>query len=200
MIWTETPSNPCLRVVDLKAIADLAHTKTRNILFVVDNTVLTSYFQRPLEFGADVVMYSMTKFMNGHNDVLMGALVMNEEHLYDQYLFVRTKYGYIPSPFDCYLANRSLKTLPVRMERHNTNAIAVANYLELHPNVLKVKYPSLKSHPQYELSRRQSSGHSGLLSFQLAGTLEQAKLFIGHLRLIVSSQSLGSFTSFISIP
>lgn len=172
----------------------------RNILVVVDNTVLTSYFLRPLEFGADVVLYSLTKFMNGHNDVVMGALVMNDRQLYDKYLFHRSRYGAIPSAFECYLVNRSLKTLPLRMEQHSKNATAIAIFLETHPNVIKVKYPGLKSHPQYELAKRQCSGHSGLVTFQVAGTIEQAKYFIQHLRLVVSSQSLGSFSTFISIP
>lgn len=177
----------------------MAHAN-RNILVAVDNTVLTSYYLRPLELGADVVLYSLSKFMNGHNDVLMGALVMNDQQLYDKYLFHRTCYGAIPSTFECYLMNRSLKTLPMRMEQHNKNATAIANFLESHPNVIKVKYPGLKSHPQYELSKRQCSGHGGLLTFQVAGTVKQAKHFIQQLRLVLSSSGFGSFSTFISMP
>lgn len=200
MIFAETTSNPSLRVVDVAAIAKLAHSTVQNVLFVVDNTVLTSYYHRPLDSGADIVMYSLTKFMGGHNDVLMGALVMNEKQLYDKYFNVRSRYGYVPSPFDCYLINRSLKTLPVRMDQHSKNALAIAEYLEKHADIVRVKYPGLKSHPQHGLAQRQFSGHSGLLSFQLIGTGSDAKRFIGELRLILSSQSLGSFASLASLP
>lgn len=201
MIWAETQTNPCVRVIDTKAIADLAHNnRISKILFVVDHTVLTSYFQRPLELGADVVMYSMTKYMNGHNDVVMGALVMNDKTLYDQYFYARTRYGSVPSSFDCYLVNRSLKTLPLRMEQHNKNAMAIAEYSTTHPKVLAVKYPSLKSHPDHELAKRQNTGYSGLMAIHLSGTLDDAKRFIGNLRLISSSHSLGLCSSVVSMP
>lgn len=170
------------------------------IVFVVDNTLLTPYFQRPLEFGVDVVMYSLTKYLNGHNDVLMGSLVCNNKELFDELKHMQIFYGYVPCPFSCYLANRGLKTLAQRMEQHFEKGLTVAKYLESHPNVLSVQHPSLKSHPQHELAQKQSTGQCGLFSFQIKGSIKEVKTFIQHLRLISSCGSLGSVDSFISVP
>lgn len=201
LIWIETPSNPCLKVSDIKSISEIAHSRNdTKILVVIDNTLLTSYFQRPLHLGADIVVYSLTKYMNGHNDVLMGAIVLNDKNLYDKLRFIQTRYGLIPSPFDCYLVNRGLKTLPLRMDRHSENSLAVAKYLETHPKVVKVSHPGLVSHSQYKLSQNQSSGHSGLVSIQLEGTVNEAKKFVQSLHVFLSSESLGSFTSFAVLP
>lgn len=190
-----------MKVSDIAAIAQLAHSNKENeIIFAVDNTFLTSYFQRPLELGADVVAYSLTKYMNGHNDVLAGALVVNNSKIYDDLKFIQSKYGSPLSPFDCYLVNRGLKTLPLRMQKHCENGIAVAKYLASHPKVLNVVHTALPSHPQCELSKKQSSGHCGMLVIQLNGTIIEAKKFIQNLRLFLSSDSLGSFTSFAVLP
>lgn len=179
----------------------MAHShKENDIIFVIDNTFLTSYFQRPLELGADIVAYSLTKYMNGHNDVLAGAVVVNNTNIYNDLKFIQSKYGLIVSPFDCYLINRGLKTLPLRMQKHCENGIAVARYLMMHPRVLKVVHTALPSHPQCELIRKQSSGHCGMLIIQLNGTIIEAKKFIQNLRLFLSSDSLGSFTSFSVLP
>lgn len=199
-MWLETPSNPCLRIYDIQTISGMAHGKNNEIMIAVDNTVLTSYFQRPLNFGADIVMYSVTKYMNGHNDVLMGALVMNNEKLYEQLRFNQITYGWTPSSFDCYLVIRSLKTLSMRMDRHSTNGLIVATFLESHPKVIKVYHPGLVSHPGYELFKKQSTGFSGLLSFQMNGTLTEAKKFIQHLRLFTSCASQGSCDSLVMLP
>lgn len=172
----------------------------KNIIFVVDNTLLTSYFQRPLDLGADIVMYSLTKYMNGHNDVLAGALVLNDSHIYDQLNHIQVKYGLACSPFDCFLINRSIKTLAIRMNKHCENSTTVANFLENHPNVLKVIHPALSSHPQHELAKKQSSGNCGLVIVQLKGTVKEATKFILNLRVFKSSDSFGSFTSFAVIP
>lgn len=197
----ETPSNPCLKVSDIAEIAKLAHAnENNNIIFAVDNTFLTSYFQRPLEMGADIVAYSLTKYMNGHNDVLAGAIVVNETKLYDELKFIQSKYGLIISPFDCYLINRGLKTLPLRMQKHCENGIAVARHLATHPKVLKVMHTALPSHSQYALTKKQSSGHCGMLTIQLDGGFEEAKTFVQSLQLFLSTDSLGSFTSFAVLP
>lgn len=171
----------------------------KNIIFVVDNTLLTSYFQRPLDLGADIVMYSLTKYMNGHNDVLAGALVLNDSIIYEDLKLIQVKYGLTCSPFDCFLVNRGIKTLPLRMNKHCENSTAIAKFLQKQPYVLKVIHPALPSHPQHELARNQSTGHSGLLIVQLKGTVNEAKKFILNLNIFKSSDSLGSFTSFAVI-
>lgn len=179
----------------------MAHSRRdTDIIFVVDNTLLTSYFQRPLELQADVVMYSLTKYMNGHNDVLAGALVVKDTKLYEKLKLIQVNHGLTCPPFDCYLINRGLKTLPLRMKQHFENGLAVAKFLEAHPRVLKVSHPWLQSHPQHELAKSQSSGHCGLIVIQLDGTVEEAKKFILNLRIFLSSDSLGSFTSFCVLP
>lgn len=162
--------------------------------------MLTSYFQRPLELGADVNLYSLTKYMNGHNDVLGGALVTNNSLLYDKLKENKISTGSLLSPFDCYLVNRGLKTLSLRMERHCENALAVARYLESHPNIVKVTHPGLSSHPQYELAKKLGSNRAGILLAQLKGTVVEAKKFIQNLSIFVCSGSCGSFGSMILIP
>ena len=162
--------------------------------------MLTPYFQRPLELGADVVMYSLTKYMNGHNDVSGGALIVNNDEIYEKLNFVQTGNGSVLSPFDCYLINRGLKTLPLRMDKHCKNGIEIARYLEKHPKVLKVFHPALVSHPQYEFAKKQSSGHCGVLSFHLNGTQTDAKNLIKSFRVIKSSTSLGGTSTYATIP
>ncbi len=190
MFWLESPTNPCLKISDIEAIGKIcrSHNGTKTI-FVVDNTLLTSYFQRPLDLGADIVMYSLTKYMNGHNDVSAGALILNDTELYKDLKLIQVKHGLICSPFDCYLVNRGLKTLALRMAKHCENSTAIAKYLEKHPKVLKVVHPALKSHPQYELAKEQSSGHSGMVLVQLNGSLNEVKKFILSLRVFLSSVS-----------
>lgn len=141
MIWIETPTNPCMKIMDIESIAHLAHSRNKDIIVVVDNTFLTSYFQRPLEHGADIVMYSVSKYMNGHCDVIMGAAVLNDRKLYERLLFLQNSSGIVPSPFDCYQVNRSLKTLSLRMQQHSKNSLAVAKFLEAHPKIDRVLHP-----------------------------------------------------------
>lgn len=200
LVWLETPSNPCLKVSDIKAISTMAHSKNRDIIVAVDNTLLTPYFQKPLDFGADITMYSMTKYMNGHNDVLGGALLLNDDQIYEKLNYYQSHYGSVLSPFDCYLVNRGLKTLALRMTKHNENALAIVQYLVKHPNVKGVAHPSLPSHPQHELARKQSTGYGGMVSFHINGTMEDAKNFILNLRVVASSGSLGCCQSFAMIP
>lgn len=186
---------------DIAAISKLVHSCNDNqIIFAIDNTLLTSYFQRPLELGADVVMYSLTKYMNGHNDVLGGALVLNDTEIYKKLKTIHTKYGSILSPFDCFLAIRGLKTLPLRMQRHSENGIAIAHYLQTLSNfVVKVVHPALPSHPYHELAKKQSSGYCGIVTFQIKGELAESKKFVQNLRLIQSSASLGTCGSCVTI-
>ncbi|XP_071443487.1 cystathionine gamma-lyase isoform X2 [Hetaerina americana] len=205
MVWLESPTNPTLKVVDIKRIADTSH-KHKDIIVVVDNTFLTSYFQRPLELGADVVMYSLTKYMNGHSDVVMGAVCTNREDINESLRFLQNSLGIVPSPFDCYLVNRGLKTLPIRMKQHMHNSLKVAHFLESHPLVHKVIHPGLQSHPQYEISRKQSSGFSGMLSFYLGSkngktaTLEESTKFLQNLKIFALAESLGGYESLAELP
>ena len=198
LIWLETPTNPLLKVVDIKKIAEIVHK--HNILLAVDNTFLTSYFQRPLDLGADIAVYSLTKYMNGHSDVIMGAVTTNNEDVEKRLRFLQNALGIVPSPFDCYLINRSLKTLHLRMEGHMKNSLAVARYLEKHPLVKKVLHPGLPSHPQHELAKRQCFGHSGILSFYIEGGLPEASQFLKSLKVFTLAESLGGFESLAELP
>ncbi|XP_058812407.1 cystathionine gamma-lyase-like [Topomyia yanbarensis] len=199
LVWIESPTNPLLKVVDIEALCAVVH-KVPGMVVVVDNTFLTSFFQRPLDLGADIVMYSLTKYMNGHSDVLMGAAVMNDEALYEKLKFLQNATGIVPSPFDCYLVNRGLKTLALRMERHRTSSLAVAKFLEKHPKIERVLHPGLTSHPQHELAKRQSFGHCGMLSFYLKGGLEESSQFLKSLEVITLAESLGGFESVMKLP
>jgi len=199
MVWVETPTNPTLKVVDIAAVAAITK-KHPNIFLVVDNTFLSSYFQRPLELGADIVMYSLTKYMNGHTDVIMGAAVTSSPDLHERLRFLQNAIGPVPSPFDCYLVNRSLKTLKVRMEEHQKNALIVGKWLEQHSGVESVRHPGLPSHPQHELVKRQCYGHSGMMSFYIKGGLNESKKFLSALKLITLAESLGGYESLAELP
>lgn len=152
-----------------------------------------------LELGADIVMYSLTKYYDGHNDVIGGALVLNETEIHNKLKEVQTKYGSALPPFECYLVNRGLKTLPLRMQKHSENGLAVAKYLETSPHVRKVIHPGLSSHPQFELVKKITSGYSGIVTFEINGGIDEAKKFIQNLRIFQSSGSLGCFMSFVTI-
>ncbi|XP_038107999.1 putative cystathionine gamma-lyase 2 [Culex quinquefasciatus] len=199
LFWVESPTNPLLKVVDIEAVCKIAH-KLPEVVVVVDNTFLSPYFQRPLELGADIVMYSLSKYMNGHSDVIMGAAIMNDETLYQKLQFLQNATGIVPSPFDCYLLNRGLKTLALRMERHRTNALAVAKFLEGHPKVDRVLHPGLPSHPQHALSKKQTYGHSGMVAVFLKGGLDEASVFLQSLRVFTLAESLGGVESLAGSP
>ncbi|XP_049541555.1 cystathionine gamma-lyase [Anopheles darlingi] len=199
LFWMETPTNPLLKVIDIKAVSEIAH-KRPGIVVVVDNTFLSAYLQRPLDLGADVVMYSLTKYMNGHSDVIMGAMVTSDEQIYERLKFLQNATGIVPSPFDCYLVNRSLKTLALRMERHKSNSLAIAQFLEGHPKVERVLHPGLPSHPQHELAKRQTYGHSGIMSFYIRGGLEEASVFLKALHVFTLAESLGGYESLAELP
>ncbi|XP_031613999.1 cystathionine gamma-lyase [Oreochromis aureus] len=200
LVWIETPTNPMMKVVDIKACSDLVHEHNKDIVVVVDNTFMSAYFQRPLALGADICMYSATKYMNGHSDVVMGLVSMNREDLYERLKFLQNALGSVPSPFDCFLCNRGLKTLHLRMERHFKNALAVAKFLEADPRVERVLYPGLPSHPQYEVMKRQCTGCPGMIAFDIKGKLEHATTFLNNLKMFAIAESLGGYESLAEHP
>ncbi|HIE46117.1 MAG TPA: aminotransferase class I/II-fold pyridoxal phosphate-dependent enzyme, partial [Flavobacteriaceae bacterium] len=165
MIWLETPTNPLLKVADIEAITKIA--KENNIISAVDNTFATPYIHNPLDLGADIVMHSATKYLGGHSDLVMGALMVNDDELHQQLKFIQFAAGAITGPMDSFLALRGVKTLAIRMERHSSNGMAVAQFLESHPKVKQVYYPGLKSHPNYEVAKKQMRSFGGMVSFKL---------------------------------
>lgn len=198
MVWVETPTNPLLRLCDIKAIAKLA--KEHNLITVVDNTFASPYLQNPLKLGADIVVHSVTKYLGGHSDVVGGAVITSNDKLYETLKFHQNAVGAVPGPFDCWLVLRGVKTLAVRMEAHQKNAIKVAQYLEKHPAVEKVMYPGLTSHPQHALAKEQMNGFGGMVSFVLKGGLESARQFLGSTKLFALAESLGGIESLVCHP
>jgi cystathionine gamma-lyase len=198
MIWVESPSNPLLRIVDLRAVCEFA--RERDILVVVDNTFATPCLQRPLEFGCDVVMHSVTKFLNGHSDMVGGIAVTDSEQVAERLAFLQNSIGSVPGPFDCFLALRGLKTLDVRMERHCNNAEAVARWLENDPRVDSVRYPGLESHPQHALAQSLMSRFGGIVTFFIAGGLEEARAFLERCEIFALAESLGGVESLVDHP
>ena len=198
LIWLETPTNPLLKICDINAIAQI--TKKRGLILVVDNTFLSPYFQNPLDLGADVVVHSSTKYIGGHSDVVGGSVMISDNELYAKIKYKQNAIGAILSPFDCFLTMRGIKTLSLRMEKHNKNALQIAGYLQDHPKVSKVIYPGLKSHPQHILASRQTKGFGGIISFEIAGSREQAKKFSQSLKLFSIAESLGGVESLIELP
>ncbi|MFP9191929.1 trans-sulfuration enzyme family protein [Natronosalvus vescus] len=198
-IWMETPTNPRMTLCDVRAIANIADSYDTS--FGVDNTFASSYFQRPLELGADVVAHSTTKYLNGHSDSVGGAVITSDDDLAEEIAFLQqVGIGDMLAPFDSYLVLRGLKTLSLRMRQHETNAMAIAEYLEDHEAVSAVHYPGLESHPQHSLARRQMDGFGGILSFELAGDLEDAKRFLEALEEFTLAVSVGGVESLIEHP
>jgi cystathionine gamma-lyase len=198
LVWLETPTNPLLKLCDIKTISEMA--QRRNIPVVVDNTFMSPYFQQPLDLGADIVMHSTTKYLNGHSDSVGGALMLSNEDFYEKLKFTQNSAGAILSPFESYLILRGTKTLAVRMREHQQNALAIADFLENHSQVKKVIYPGLESHPQYELASKQMSGFGGMLSFELDADLKTAKRFVESLQFFAVAESLGGVESLIELP
>jgi cystathionine gamma-lyase len=198
MVWLESPTNPMLKIADLSAIAAIA--RARGATSVVDNTFATPFFQRPLELGIDVVCHSTTKYLNGHSDVVGGAVLTSDAALYGKIQFLQNAVGGVPSPMDSFLVMRGLKTLHVRMERHQENAFRLARFLEAHPQVERTTYPGLPSHPQHALARRQMSGFGGMLTFVIRGGLPAARAFLSSLRVFALAESLGGVESLIEHP
>ena len=198
MIWIESPTNPHLKVVDLAALAELG--REREALTVVDNSFCSPFFQRPLELGIDLAVESTTKYLNGHDDLMGGAVITRDAELGARLAHVQYVMGAVPSPFDCWLLLRGMRTLPLRMERHQANGLAIARWLEAHPKVSRVHHPGLESHPQHELAERQQSGHGGMLSFELRGGRAAARAVVEGTRLFALAGGLGGVESLISYP
>lgn len=197
-IWTESPTNPLMNLLDLAAIAAVA--RERGIVTICDNTLLSPYFQKPLALGIDIVVHSTTKYINGHSDVVSGAVIVNDAALAERIAFLQNAMGTCAGPQDCYLVLRGLKTLAVRMEAHNRNALGLARWLQAHPKVSEVLHPGLESHPQHQLALRQTSGHGGTFSFRVRGGREAAFRLLSSVRLFTLAESLGGVTSLIEHP
>ncbi|EDQ84622.1 uncharacterized protein MONBRDRAFT_12618 [Monosiga brevicollis MX1] len=198
LVWIESPTNPLLQVTDIRAVAKLV--KAKGCTLVVDNTFMSAYFQRPLELGADIEFASVTKYYNGHSDVVMGLTVTKDEALAERLQFIQFAAGAVPSPFDCYLVNRGLKTLHLRMEAHAKNAMAVARYLEAHPKVTQVMYPGLPSHPNHEVAKSQATGFSGMVAFRIRGDLKASETFLKTVKVFTLAESLGAVESLAELP
>ena len=197
MLYVETPANPTMRVSDIAAMAKLAHD--RGVTLVVDNTFLSPYLQQPIELGANIVVHSMTKYLNGHSDSVGGAVILTRPEDAEKISFVQGSAGTGLAPMDCFLTSRGIKTLAVRMLQHNANGIAVARHLDAHPKVKKVYYPGLPAHPQHEIARRQQRGPGAMLSFDL-GSLDIARRFLNQVKLCSLAESLGGVETLISLP
>lgn len=193
MVWIETPTNPTLKIFDIKKISLLSHKK--NAITVVDNTFASPYFQKPLLFGADVVVHSTTKYINGHSDIIGGAVITNNEDLYKKILLAQKSIGAVPSPFDSWLILRGLKTLAVRMMQHEKNAFLVARFLEKHPNVDKVFFPGFENHPGHDIAKKQMTGFGGVVSFRIKGGRNEANTFFKKLKIFQLADSLGGVES-----
>ncbi|KAL1651235.1 cystathionine gamma-lyase cys3 [Diplodia intermedia] len=200
LIWIESPSNPTLSLVDIRAVASIAHK--HGIMVVVDNTFLSPYVQNPLDHGADIVVHSVTKYINGHSDVLMGACAFNSDALFERLSFLQNAIGGVPSPFDCWLAHRGLKTLHLRAREATTNATQIAHALEASPHVIAVNYPGLPSHPQHHITAKQHRNGmgGGMLSFRVQGGKEAAERFCQATKIFTLAESLGGVESLVEVP
>jgi cystathionine gamma-lyase len=193
MVWIETPTNPTLKIFDIEEISLLSHKN--NALVVVDNTFASPYFQKPLLSGADIVVHSTTKYINGHSDIIGGAVVLNNESIYKKVLLAQKSIGAVPSPFDSWLTLRGLKTLAIRMQQHEKNAFSVAHFLEKHPNVEKVFFPGFETHPGHDIAKKQMSGFGGVVSFRIKGGLKESNDFFRKLNIFQLADSLGGVES-----
>ncbi|MEW5738613.1 MAG: cystathionine gamma-synthase [Myxococcota bacterium] len=198
MLWVETPTNPMLKLIDLARAAELA--KKHKLISVCDNTFMTPYFQRPLEFGFDIVTHSTTKYLNGHSDCVGGFVCTNDAALAERIAFHQNAVGGVPGPMDSFLVLRGVKTLHLRMERHAQNAAKVAEFLTKHPKVTRVTYPGLETHPQYALAKRQMKGFGGMMTFDMKGGLEAARRFLKTVKVFACAESLGGVESLIEHP
>ncbi|AKU99961.1 Cystathionine gamma-lyase [Labilithrix luteola] len=198
LVWLETPSNPMLKIFDIAAIADVA--KQAGVPLAVDNTFATPMLQRPLDLGASMVVHSTTKYLNGHSDVVGGAVITSDEGLAEKLHFLQKSVGGVPSPFDCYMVLRGLKTLGVRMKQHVKSAQVLADHLARHPQVERVFYPGLASHKGHEIAAKQMKGFGGMISFELAGGLDAATAFLKNLRIFACAESLGGVESLAEHP
>jgi cystathionine beta-lyase/cystathionine gamma-synthase len=193
MVWIETPTNPTLKIFDIASISELSHEK--NAVVVVDNTFLSPYFQKPLLLGADIVVHSTTKYINGHSDIIGGAVILNNTELFKKIQLVQKSVGAVPSPFDSWLTLRGVKTLAIRMQQHEKNAFKVADFLLKEPNVLEVFFPGLESHPGYAIAKKQMTGFGGVVSFKIKGGIKVCNAFFKKLKIFQLADSLGGIES-----
>lgn len=201
MVFFETPSNPLTTITDMEGLVREVRKISKDIIIANDNSLLTPYFQRPLDFGADINMYALTKYMNGHSDVLMGALVTNCKEYYNEMKKSQVITGNVPSTFDCEMVLKGIKSMPVRLERMQKTSLAVSQYLEKHPKISKVCNPSLPSHPQHKLALKQCYGSSGLFSFYLKnGGLKDSVKLLNSLKVVTSAPSFGGPETTMQIP
>ncbi|MDP4266384.1 MAG: cystathionine gamma-synthase [Bacteroidota bacterium] len=198
LIWIESPSNPLLKICNIPQISGIA--KRHNLILVADNTFMSPYFQNPVDMGADIVLHSSTKYIGGHSDVVGGSIMLSDDILYEKIKYHQNAIGAVPSPFDCFLTMRGIKTLSLRMEKHNQNALAIAKFLEKHHDVEKVIYPGLSSHPQHLLAKVQARGFGGIVSFEIKGDLNTTKKFLQSLKVFALAESLGGVESLIEHP
>ncbi len=198
MVWIESPTNPLLKISDIKKIAKI--TKKHNILLVVDSTFMTPYFFRPLELGADIVIQSTTKYISGHNNIIGGAIITSIKKVYEKMKFIQKAVGAVSSPFDCWLTLLGIKTLAIRMERHNSNGIRVAEFLSSNKKIRRVIYPGLKSHPGHKIAKNQMTGFGGMISFELNGGIETGIKLMNNVRLCSLAESLGATETMITHP
>ena len=212
LVWIESPTNPLLKVIDIAAVCECVHKISADVVIVVDNTFMSPYFQRPLQLGANVIVHSITKYINGHSDVVMGCVMTSDDAIAKHLVYTQLgecrasctasvpAVGAVPSPFDCYLVNRGVKTLHVRMRAHAENGRRVAEWLESNGRVERVFYPELPSHPQHAIHKRQAKGMSGMVSFYLRGGLAQSQTFLSALKVFTLAESLGGFESLAELP
>jgi cystathionine beta-lyase/cystathionine gamma-synthase len=198
LVWVESPTNPRLLIYDLETIARAAHAS--GALFVVDNTFATPYFQQPFQLGADIVVHSVTKYLGGHSDLVQGAVLARDAHVFEPIKFLQNATGAVPSPFDCWLTLRGLKTLELRMQRHAENAAAIAEALKRHPLVKRVYFPGLPEHPGHAVASRQMSGFGGMVSFELDGSVDEVVRFVSSRRYFALGESLGGVKSLVCHP
>jgi cystathionine gamma-lyase/cystathionine beta-lyase len=198
LLWVETPTNPTMKIVDIRACAGLA--KKHNLIFAVDNTFATPYLQNPLDMGADIVMHSVTKYLGGHSDVVMGALVMNDDALFERLAFIHNSCGATPGPMDSFLVIRGIKTLHLRMDRHCSNGEKVAAFLKNHPRISKVYWPGFPDHPNHGIARRQMRGFGGMISFVFSGNLEETFRMASSFKVFTLAESLGGVESLVNHP
>lgn len=198
MIWLETPTNPLLKITDIQKVSTIA--KKYNVMVAVDNTFMSPYFQNPINLGADIVVHSMTKYINGHSDVVGGCMMTSDEKFYNKVWILQNSIGPCQSPFDSWLVLRGIKTMAIRMEAHQKNAMIIAKWLENHPKVDSVVYPGLKSHPQHNIAKKQMTGFGGMITFYLKGGLKESKRFLEKVKLFALAESLGGVESLIEHP
>ena len=200
LVWLETPTNPMLRITDIRAVAEIVHAHPNNPLLVVDNTFATPYLQRPLELGADIVVHSMTKYLGGHSDVVGGAVIVKDKELADKLYFLQNAVGAVIGPMDSFLVLRGIKTLPLRMDRHYENASAIVEFLSNHPKVERLIYPFHESHPQYKVAKQQMKNGGGMISFIVKGGKEAAIKMVEATKIFTLAESLGGDESLIEVP